>query len=58
VLVAINEKGQSTLDTAVAKQRAFFARALGELSPSQQSDLADTFEALYAAAKDTDVMWP
>jgi DNA-binding MarR family transcriptional regulator len=58
VLVTINQKGQSTLDTAVARQRAFFARALAKLSPGQRQELAAAFEALYAAARDTDVMWP
>jgi DNA-binding MarR family transcriptional regulator len=58
VLVAINKKGQSMLDTAVAKQRAFYARALGELSSAQQEELAVAFEALYAAARNADVLWP
>jgi DNA-binding MarR family transcriptional regulator len=58
VLVTINERGQSTLDTAVARQRAFFARALGQLPPGQRRDLAAAFEALYAAARETGVLWP
>jgi DNA-binding MarR family transcriptional regulator len=58
VLVTINERGQNTLEVAVARQRAFFARALGQLSPVQRQELATAFEALYTAARETGVLWP
>lgn len=58
VLFAITDKGYSTLAAAVSKQRALYARAFAELSVQQKKELACAFEALYAAAKDTGVLWP
>lgn len=58
VLFAITGKGRGTLAAAVAKQRSLYARAFAELSAQQKKVLACAFEALYAAAKDTGVLWP
>ena len=58
VLFAITDKGRGTLAAAVATQRTLYARAFSELTAQQKKELACAFEALYAAAKDTGVLWP